>query len=218
MKTNLSWLLALTLVLSGCLGTRITSSWKDPATAPRPYGRIMVAGIIREADRSIREHMEDHLVNDLRAQGFNAGSVYREYGPKAFEQLNEEQTRARLKKDGVEAVLTIVLLDKERERYYVPGQVRFTPYDTYHRHLWGYSQSIYARIQSPGYYRTTTRYFWESNLYDLQTNTLVCSVQTQSFQPASAESLAHEYGKLIVEHLIRNKVLVREAPATVKLY
>jgi hypothetical protein len=38
---------------------------------------------------------------------------------------------------------------------------------------------------------------------------LVYSVQTESFDPGSSESLGHEYGKLIVGNMVQNKVLVQ---------
>jgi hypothetical protein len=41
---------------------------------------------------------------------------------------------------------------------------------------------------------------------------LVYSVQTQSFDPSSSEILAHEYGKLIVSNMVKNKVLTQTSP------
>src|SRR6476659_3230660 len=90
MKKILS-LLAVFGLMAGCSSTRITSAWKAPDAQPRSYQKIMVVGIIREADRNIREKMEDHLVGDLRDLGYNAVSAYREFGPKTFENLDEQQ-------------------------------------------------------------------------------------------------------------------------------
>jgi hypothetical protein len=66
---------------------------------------------------------------------------------------------------------------------------------------------MHGRIYEPGYYSESTKYFWESNLYDLNTKQLIYSVQTESFDPASTQSLAHEYGKLIVNSMIKSQVL-----------
>ncbi|MBP6591362.1 MAG: hypothetical protein KA229_14725, partial [Chitinophagaceae bacterium] len=105
-------------------------------------------------------------------------------------------------------VLTVVLLDKTRERYYVPGRVQYTPYTIYYNRFWGYSRTIYGRIYSEGYYTEDTKYFWETNLYDLATNDLVYSAQSQSFDPSSSESLGHEYGQMIAKDLVKKNVLV----------
>ena len=66
---------------------------------------------------------------------------------------------------------------------------------------------MYDRIYENGYYDVSTKYFWESNFYDLETKQLVYSAQTESFDPGSAESLAHEYGKLILSNMVKNQVL-----------
>ena len=66
---------------------------------------------------------------------------------------------------------------------------------------------MYGRIYSPGYYVTATKYFWESNLYEVESQELVYSIQTQSFDPASIGSLANEYGKMIVGNILKNDIL-----------
>lgn len=199
----------LLLVLLGCSTSRITSSWKVENTTPQKYNKIMVLGLIKETDRSMQEGMENHLVGDLQALGYNAVSSLREYGPKAFENMNEEAAINKIRDNGVDAVLTVVLLDKEKERKYVPGNTYYSPYGYYYNRFWGYRTTLYHRIYEPGYYVTDTRYFWESNLYDMSNQKLVYSVQTQSFDPASSESLAHEYGQMIVNDMVKNRVVAK---------
>ena len=148
----------------------------------------MVLGIVREADRNVRIQMENHLVGDLKDLGYNVFSAYQVYGPKMFQDMNEQQAMIKLVEDSIDAVVTIVLLDKQKERNYVPGRVMYSPYITYHRRVWGYYNSMYMRIEEPGYYEVTTKYFWESNFYDLSINKLLFSVQTQSFSPSSTDA------------------------------
>jgi len=201
-------------VIVGCSSSWITSSWQAPDAQPRAYQKIMVVGIIREADRTIRERMEDHLVGDLKDLGYNAVPAYREYGPKAFEKMEEKEVLQKLKSEGVDAVMTIVMLDKQQERYYTPNRVVLTPYVTYHRRFWGYYTTIYDRIESPGYYQLTTHYFWESNFFDLNTGKLLASVQTQTFDPSSFEQMGHEYGQLIVNQMKKEGILSMQIKAT----
>lgn len=191
----------------------ITSSWKANNVQPRKFNKIVVLGLVREVDRSVREQMEQHMAADLRDKGLNAVCSCEEFNPKAFEGLTEEQAISKLQGSGVDAVLTIVLLDKTQERYYVPGQVYYSPYVVYQRRFWGYYQTMYTRVYSPGYYVDNTRYFWESNLYDLATNTLLYSAQSRSFDPVSAENLGHEYGQMIAKDLVNKKVLDGETRA-----
>ena len=78
-----------------------------------------------------------------------------------------------------------------------------------------YSRTLYGRIYSPGYYTTNTRYFWESNLYDLSDGKLIYSAQSQSFEPSTSERLGKEYGKLIVDDILgKGVVIVSSTPST----
>ena len=106
----------------------------------------MVVGIMRETDRSLRESMEDHMVSDLKALGYNAYSAYDEYGPKAFQDLNEKKVNQKLRESGIDGVITIVLLDKQRERHYVPGRIVYSPYIYYHNRFYNYYQAFYNRV------------------------------------------------------------------------
>lgn len=198
----------LTMTALGCSTSKITATWKAENAVTREYNKILVLGLIREADRTIQENMEDHLVDDLKELGYNAVSSLKEYGPKFFDKMDEEAAISKLKNSGIDAVITIVLLDKERERKYVPRTIYYSPYGYYYNHFWGYRTTLYNRIYEPGYYVTDTKYFWESNLYDMGTQKLVYSVQTQSFDPSNSASMAHEYGKMIVKNMVKENILL----------
>jgi hypothetical protein len=195
------------LLFVSCGTSRITSSWKAGNISPKKYNKILVLGLVRESDRSIREKMEQHLLADVKALGYNAVCACEEFGPKAFENMTEKEAIGKLSNSGIDAVLTIVLLDKTKERYYVPARINYSPYYDYQNRFWGYYTTMNARIYSAGYYEQSTKYFWESNLYDMEGKQLLYSVQTQSFDPSSSESLAHEYGKLIINDMLKNNIL-----------
>lgn len=207
MKQLLKLAVLFLFLLPGCSSSRITSSWKSDRTQPQTFKKIIVLGLIRENDRHLRESMEQQLVTGLRNLGYDATCSCDEYNTKAFENLTEEQALAKLKNSGVDAVMTIVLLDKTRERYYVPGRVQYTPYRMYYNRFWGYSRTMYGRIYSEGYYTEDTKYFWESNLYALNENELIYSAQSQSFDPASSEKMGEEHAVMLTRDMLKKKVL-----------
>jgi hypothetical protein len=207
MKKKILIPLLLVIILQACVSSKITSTWKDQKVSFQKYNKIMVLGLIRDADRSLQERMENHMINDLKDLGYNAVSGLQEYGPKAFDNLTEEAALNKIKNSGVDAVITIVLLDKEKERYYVPGRIYYSPYGYYYNRFWGYRGTLYQRIDQPGYYVTDTKYFWESNLYDMGTQKLVYSAQTQSFDPKSSETLGHQYGLVLIKQMVKENVL-----------
>lgn len=216
---KLLWLsMPLLLIITACTTSRITSTWKAENTVAKKYNKILVLGLIREADRSIQENMENHFVGDLQALGYNAVSSLKEYGPKVFDNIDEEDAVSKLKNSGIDAVITIVLLDKAKERKYIPGNLYYSPYGYYYNRFWGYRAVLTHRIYEPGYYVIDTKYFWESNLYDMQTQKLVYSVQTQSFDPATSESMGHEYGRMIVKDMAKNNVLVTKDSSGAKSF
>jgi hypothetical protein len=189
---KIKWLAVLFLmVISGCGTSKITNIWKAKDITPQKYNKVLVLGLIKDSDRNIQEKMENHFVGDLQELGYNAVSSLKEYGPKAFDKMEEAAAIEKLKNGGVDAVLTIVLLDKEKERQYIPSN--------YGNRFWGYHNDLYMRIYQPGYYVINTKYFWESNLYEMATQKLLYSVQT--------ESMGHEYGKMIVKSMVKQKVL-----------
>jgi hypothetical protein len=130
--------------------------------------------------------------------------------------MTEKEALNKLTNSGIDAVLTVVLLDKTRERYYVPAQINYSPYVIYRNRFWGYYTTMHDRIYTPGYYTVETKYFWESNFYDMEGKQLLYSVQTRSFDPSSTEILAHEYGQLIVSNMMKNKVLSPVTPTESK--
>jgi hypothetical protein len=207
----------MVLFLIGCSSTRITSSWKADNVESKQFKKVLVLALINDPDRTIREKMEEHLVGDLKGLGYDAVCSCDEYNPKAFENMKEQEALAKLSNSGVDAVLTVVLLNKEKEKYYVPGRVYYTPYSIYHNRFWGYYTTMYDRVYSPGYYNTDTKYFWESNFYNLENGPeLLYSAQSQSFEPASANSLSHEYGQMIVKDMAKNNILVNQKEVKLK--
>jgi hypothetical protein len=198
---------AFLIIVVGCTPTiKITSSWKAENVHPKDYNKILVLGLMNVADRTIREKMEEHLAEDLKTLGYNAVCACEEFDPKAFNNMTEEAAINKLKNQGIGAVFTVVLLDKQKERKYVPGNIHYSPYADYYNRFWGYRSTLYHRIYEPGYYLSNTKYFWESNLYDMATQKLVYSVQTQSFSPDNANVLGHEYAKLIVKDMVKHNV------------
>ncbi len=205
----INWII-IPAILFGCSTSQITSSWKAATTVPKKFNKILVVGLIREDDRSFRQKMEDHLVGDLRDAGYNTVSSISEYGPKAFDNMNEGSALQKLQNSGIDGVVTIVLLGKTQEKYYAPNRLNYTPYSIYQHRFWGYYNTMRDRVYTPGYYDVGTEYFWESNVYDVNTKELVYSVQTKSFDPALSGNLAHEYGKLIIGDIVKNNILTNQ--------
>jgi ABC-type glycerol-3-phosphate transport system substrate-binding protein len=200
------------LLLASCSSsTKVTSSWKASNTGNVNYQKVLVLGIMnKDGDRAMKETMEDQLANELKSSGINAVPANTEFPPNTFNNVREKRALKMLQNKGYDAVMTIVLLDKSKENNYTPGNVMYEPYGMYYNHFWGYYRTVYARVYTPGYYTTNTNYFWESNLYDLNNNKLLYSVQSKSFDPSSIHSLGEEYAHQITKDMIKQGLLVKK--------
>jgi hypothetical protein len=207
------WIVLILSILSGCSSSYITRSWRKPDAQIKNFSKIMVIGVIRESDTSLREQMENHLVGDLKVLGYNAHSSLAEYGRNGFAKMDSLAAYKKLKSDQVDAVLTIVLLDKSKEKFHTPNKVFYTTYGAYQNGLWMYYNAMLDRINNKDYYEIITKYFWESNFYDLDRKELVYSVQTQFFDPVSTSRLGHEYGLLITKNMVKSAVLTKQSAA-----
>lgn len=195
---KINWLI-LAILVAGCSSSRITTTWTSTAVTPKKYDKVLVLAISGDPDRTYREQMEVHMTSGLKALGYNAVSSICEYGPKAFDNMKEDEAIKALYNCGIDAVVTIVLLDKVKERNYQPANQN--------NRFWGYYSSIQDRVYTSGYYTTDTRYFWETNLYDMTEWTLVYSAQSQSFGAASAKNLGHEYSEMIIKDMTSHNVI-----------
>lgn len=207
MKTNkiITVILACTFLFS-CSSTRLASSWKAENSNTKIYHNIMVWGILTEKDSSLRSKMEAHLVNDLAGKGYHAVSSFSVFGQGNYKKISEKEIVEKFKNTGVDAVITMVLLDKSKEQMYVSPGIINNPsnIDQVNR----YYSATYDKVFSPGYYVTTTNYFWESNFFEVSEDKLVYSVRTKSFDPSSTDMLAHENGVTILKDMIRKKVIL----------
>lgn len=207
MKKNLFVTAVITITLFSCSALKITHEWKADQTANASgYRKILVLALIPEKDRRIQQNMEDHVAGDLTDLGYEATTSLKEFGPKAFDGMDTLTALTLLQNKGIDAVITVVLLNKTKERQYVPAQMNYA-YGSI-TNFWEYRAGLYNRILQPGYYVTNTSYFWESNFFTLKDKKLQYSVQTKSFDPKNAWSMGHEYGHTIVAAMLKKKVLI----------
>lgn len=200
------------ILLASCSSTEIVSSWKSADVQAKDFTKVMVLGLMGAKDRDIKENTERVMAESLRSRGIDAVAASDEYGPKAFENLSEEEALRKLHDKDVDGVMTIVLLDKDKERRYAPGYVYYTPYGIYYNRFWGYYSTLYQRVYTPGYYTSSVNYTMEANLYDISADKLLYSAQTKSFDPGSAGQLAGDFCKAITDDMVMKGIVTKKTP------
>ena len=201
--------ISLLAFLISCQPSKITQSWTAKDAGPKKYKKVLVLGVLTDNDNDLQVKMEDHLAGDLKELGYNALAANKLFPPGTFQKGDTLRAKTAIESKGFDAVLTVVLLDKKKERYYVPGKIADN--NRYSQHGWfdRYYNTVAERIYTPGYYGEETKYIWENNFYDLQTKQMIYSARTRSFDIASKNTLAHTYGLLLANNLVKKNILIK---------
>lgn len=203
-------------MLFACQPSKITQSWSAKNMVPKKYKKILVLGVLTDKDYELQVKMENHLADDLRGMGYPAIAANKVFPTGTFVKGDTAKAVRALDGKGFDAILTIVMLDKKKERYYVPGiKTDYSEYNKYSRFDLYYNV-ISDRIYTPGYYGEETKYIWENNFYDLNNRQMIYTARTRSFDISSKTTLAHTFGFLLVDNLVKKKILIKPAEAEVE--
>jgi len=121
----------------------------------------MVVAIVTDKNKALQLQMEKELADELSAHGVSTVTASEQFGTTTFQNMKEKAVLRQLRASNVDGIITISLLNKEKETSYVPGTVNYYPMPTYVRYgrFWGYYGTYYNRVYSPGYYEQSTTYF-----------------------------------------------------------
>jgi hypothetical protein len=145
--------------------------------------------------------------------------------------ITDEQIQNAMKKkvedNNFDAILIISVLNAEQHERYVQGNtasvgvgvagmgfgspyVNYLNYPAYNYPYYGYYSYTVASTTSPGYYEKTTDAFVESNLYDVASEKLIWTAQTESKKVSSVEKEAPKFAKIIVDDIVKKKALLKK--------
>ena len=196
------------LLLSGCMGTKFSATWKDPEYSGKSYKKVLVVALSDNA--AARGTVEDETTHLLQVKGINGVSgsdilpADRNAIPKDKEVLKEKLT-----KGGYEAVLTVGLIDVKEETHYVQGSGYYNPMSYgYYGSFYGYYPHMYGAVYQPGYYSSSTVVYLETNLWDVSTGKLMWSGQSKSSDVGSVDKLANSYARSVVSELTGKGLLL----------
>lgn len=203
---KLIFICGISILFSGCLHQKTITAWKIQHIIPRTHNKILVVGIIKDSNDSLRMKIEDGLVKNLSELDYYAVSALKEFGPKGLSDLGQEATYTKLCNNGVDAVMTIALIDKFKQKKYKQNKsVASTNYYYYER-IWNY-RNMLADL-SANEPATYTHYLWEGILFDLRTLEPLCVVQTRPFEPGKEKQA--EFASDIFAKMKKEKILNKQ--------
>jgi hypothetical protein len=208
MKTTLFSLIGICL-LACSPATQITGSWKNNNVKTKEVNRILVTALTSKTN--VRQTVEDELAAELKKNGYSATKSI-DVIPPTFTEGKEPDKDALLRKidgTGVDAILTVALIDKETDTRYVPGNQAYSPVTRfgYYGRFGGYYTNWYPTLYSPGYYTEDKVYFLETNLYDASSEELLWSAQSETYNPNGLSDFSKDFASVMLIKMKKDGVL-----------
>jgi hypothetical protein len=188
--------------LTACTGTRLSDVWRDPNYQAGPFHQVAV--FVLGADPAVQRLAEDEVVRRLpmSTRGISGTGMM----PEA-ERGDIEKARQRLLASGYDGVLIGRLVSVEGPRPWASGSLQQVPVS--YRTLSNYYISSYEEAQRDLLQRPTIVRV-QMNVYVIQSEALVWSASSQTFNPESTRDVAGDVGKLAVEDLQKAGILESE--------
>ena len=207
-KNGLILLLIFGLILAGCKSSHIIVAYESPTRPRQEYRRIVVAGIVNSENDKLRKKIEKAFADGLKELGYDAVPAFEEFGPAGIAEKSQEETYRKLCGKGIDAVITIALVDKSKEKTLRLRKSYGYPSNYYYNRVWNY-KNILADLTDKNN-QNNSGYFWESILFDLLTLEAQCTIQTPSFKAIGEKSISRDFAKQIIRKMAREKVLIRK--------
>jgi len=194
----------LLLLIAGCTPPRLITQWRANDFNSPAVKKILVIGLLPRAQFQAEARLEKQLVIQLNAIGYNATASNKVYASDVVD-MNEQNVIEKLQGSGFDAVLTIILTGKSSERKYFPDNIYYPPYGDYYNRFDIYRNDLFNQVYKPGYYIIDADFEWKTDLFDLRSKKLLCSMQIQSATDLNTKKLAAGYAAIVVSSLQPNR-------------
>ena len=202
MKFKLIYILPIALLFSACASQKITTSWINPeAKTKGPYESIFV--MVMAQSNAASFDIEDRMAETFASRGRKSvvsSSVFPAQ-LSASESLTKDQMAEAIKRTGCDAVFIIAVLDVLSVETYNPGSAYYPMSYGMYGSYYGYYNHYYPQVYSPGYYSTDKTYYIETNFYDVASDQLLFSIQSEAYNPSSLDSWFKEYSYNLIKEL-----------------
>ena len=196
--------------ISSCATTTLKSVWIDE-TYTEPVDNVLVIGIARR--EVVKRFYEDEFVRQFNAHGVDALPSYRVLPSQ--DQLDKEDITEKVRELDIDTVLITRLIDTKTVRRYYPGGTQYYPRGPYggsptYRNWYGYWQSSYSYVRTPGYEVENQIISLETNLYDTQTENLIWSTLSETFVEGSSNKLIQSFIKIMMDNMAESNLVSKK--------
>lgn len=180
---------------------RITSAWKSPDMTSKTYNTVFILALME--NQSARNIIETDMANAATAKGYKVYKSSEVFAP-SFQKGNlpsKQDVIDKVRSLGCDAIVSSHLVDKQSETRYVPGTTTYMPYGAYGMGWGGYYGYYGSMYSTPGYYTTDKTYFLETNIFDVESEKLIWSAQSEAYNPSSISKFSRDYTAILAEQI-----------------
>lgn len=210
MKCTLFNLLVLAVILSACNPSlNVTKSYVNREITPNlPYKKIFVFAMVQ--DNSVKATTENRLEKLFKSRGKEVvkSSVLFPQTGDGPSRLSVEQNTDAIRKAGCDAIMTIAVVDVQKNESYNPGTA-YAPTGTYAAYgsYFGYYNYMNPYTSTPGFYSVDKTYYMETNFYDIASGKLLWAISSTTYSPNSFESWFQDYSGTILSQLKKDGLI-----------
>lgn len=206
-KNSLITLFFISIYLLSCGPShKITSSWVNPNfDRNKKYEKVFI--LVLNQDQSTKNILETDLSNAAQAKGLTVVKSSLYFTP-AFgrEELpSKDVIMSRVKEMNCDAILTVRLVDKQKETRYVPGMNNMMMTPMMMRPgmgFGGFHGGMGMMMYQPGYYTTDKTYFYEATIFDGASEEMIWMSQSEETNPPSSiAKFSKQYSKILADRI-----------------
>jgi hypothetical protein len=203
MKINLS-LLCLGLMMISC-APKLSYTWTKANYEGAKYEKIAVFSGTKNLEIAL--NYQQSMVEILGQQGFNAVTGLSMINPAETKDLKVEDLKKILLENGVDAIISSVVVDSDKSLEYVPGSPNYGYYGGF-GYYYGYRYG--PMYSNPGYYNESTSYLIENHFYEVKEglaskDALLWASQSTISDPG--KSTTKVYARVVVQALIEENII-----------
>ncbi len=185
------------VLLGACAATTtFNTTWRNPEAQPVVLAGKKVAALVMSKNDLRRRAAEDALARELTARGAQGISAYTIVPTEAAR--DQERAKTALEQAGVDGVVILRPMGRDKQVSYTPGYWRNAPY---YRSFWGYYGYGWRSVYEPGYLRTDTIVNVETLVYSFRQDALMWAGLSQTTNPENADSFMHELAGAVANEM-----------------
>jgi hypothetical protein len=174
---------------------KFLSTFKSPNAATTSFVGKKVATLVITNEDALQVSGEEALARELEARGIGAVATYR-IVPKP-ELASAERAKPWFEKAGVQGVVVVRPISKEKVREYTPA----TWTESYYSSFWNYYGYGYGVSYSPGVDRVDTVVVLETLVFDMASNSLVWASVTETKNPKELQPFISDLARSTIKEM-----------------